>query len=185
MKKVILIILIFFSFSFNSCLKVDEKLVENRISNKQQNITNKHNDVFTVTTNIDSLFSKYPATNFTEKLVNPKFQNSRFKTDEKYVKFITDEIKNTNKTNLAGNYTGITHNCGLGCVSLFIINRETGQILEDLPQELNEENNGIEFRRDSKLIIKNSNSINNQTDTIFKPEYFLIENNIVKKINIS
>ncbi|QTV05024.1 hypothetical protein [Faecalibacter bovis] len=63
MRKFILINLIFFSFSFNSCLKVNEKLVENRISNKQENITNKHIDVSTNSTNIDSLFSKYPATN--------------------------------------------------------------------------------------------------------------------------
>ena len=181
----------FFIFSIIfSCNNLNDKNILDKTVN--ENITSYNqqfdslNSKLKDTLDIQKLYKKYLVDEFSENLIYPNFNTSKFKNDNEFIVFITENIKSHKETNFAGIYSIISRSCGLDCTSIFIINRKTGKFIENLPQELNEENNGVGFQRNSKLIINNINSINESTkDSIFKPEFFIIENDIVKKINVS
>lgn len=127
---------------------------------------------------VDRLFSLYSVPIIKSKLVEPRFDKSLYKNDLEYVNFIEEGVGRLNEINFAGKYTIISKSCGLGCISVFIINRETGEVLENLPKEINGENQGVLFRKESKLMILNPDSDSNKM-------YFIIENDNMREINLT
>lgn len=99
-------------------------------------------------------FKDYPVDIYEGKLADPDFS-----TDPDSKRFIT-RIKNecANGINFAGQYTLVTWGCGSPCQSGVIVDRKTGEIFGGYGTSL-----GSEFRKNSKLIIRNVGAIDTTT----------------------
>ena len=102
-------------------------------------------------------FKNYPADIYVGKLADPDFS-----TDPDSKRFIT-RIKNecANGINFAGQYTLVTWGCGSPCQSGVVVDRKTGKIFGGYGTAL-----GSEFKKDSKMIIRNVGAIDTTTNLI-------------------
>lgn len=119
-------------------------------------------------------FEDYKVDVYQGELTAPDFTNNPYANDEEYVKFITEGCNKTN-INFGGHYTIIEQSCGAECSHIFIINRKNGYIFTDIRP--NKGRYGYEYRKDSKLLIANSNLFvdNNYKKYITywcKPEFY-------------
>ena len=107
--------------------------------------------------NPKTTFKNYPVDIYKGKLADPDFS-----TDPDAKRFIT-RIKNecANGINFAGHYTLVTWGCGSTCQSGVVVDRKTGIIYGTYGTAL-----GSEFKRDSKLIIRNVGAIDRTTNLI-------------------
>lgn len=91
-----------------------------------------------------------------------------------------------NRVNFGGHYTIITKSCGAQCAVFFIINRKTGYIY--ISTNPNDGKDGFEFRKDSELLIANSNLfVDEKFETYYKyfyaPEFYKWNGKDFKKLN--
>ncbi len=102
-------------------------------------------------------FRDFPVDIYKGELADPDFS-----TNPNSKRFIT-RIKNecAKGINFAGKYTLVSWGCGSSCQSGVIIDRKTGKIFGGYGTSL-----GSEFRKDSKLIIKNFGAIDSKTNLI-------------------
>lgn len=102
-------------------------------------------------------FKDYPAEIYEGKLANPDFS-----TDPDSKRYIT-RIKNecAKGINFAGQYTLVTWGCGSPCQSGVVVDRKTGKIFSGYVTSL-----GSEFRKDSKMTIRNVGAIDTTTNLI-------------------
>ncbi len=102
-------------------------------------------------------FEDYPAGIYKGKIVDPDFSTA---PDAK--RFIT-RIKNecANGINFAGHYTLVIWGCGSPCQSGVVVDRKTGKIYGGYGTAL-----GSEFKKNSKMIIRNSGAIDTTTNLI-------------------
>lgn len=102
-------------------------------------------------------FKDFPAEVYKGKLAYPDFSTN---LDAK--RFIT-RIKNecANGINFAGHYTLVTWGFGSPCQSGVVVNRKTGEIFGGSETAL-----GSEFKKNSKMIIKNIGAIDTATNLI-------------------
>lgn len=102
-------------------------------------------------------FEDYPADFYSGELAYPDFS-----TNPEAKRFIT-RIKNecANGINFAGHYTLVTWGCGSPCQSGVIVDRKTGKIYNGFSTSL-----GSEFKKDSKMIIRNVGAIDTTTNLI-------------------
>lgn len=99
-------------------------------------------------------FEQFSVPVFSGKLHQPDFSNNPFRDDPLYVKFINEGCAE-NGINFGGKYTVLVNGCGLMCQHLFIIDRTTGFVFNDI--ELQEGYYGYKFRPNSNLFIANAN----------------------------
>lgn len=119
-------------------------------------------------------FKDYKVEIYQGKLANPKFSENLFSKDDEYLNFISEGCKKSG-INFAGKYTILTKSCGLDCEHLFIIDRISGKVINNI--SIKDEKCGFLYRADSKLIIANSNvfvdeSLNYYFERWCKPIYF-------------
>lgn len=102
-------------------------------------------------------FKDYPANIYEGKLADPDFS-----TDPDAKRFIT-RIKNecVKGINFAGQYTLVTWGCGSPCQNGVVVDRKTGEIFGGYGTSL-----GSEYRKDSKMIIRNVGAIDTTTNLI-------------------
>jgi len=110
-------------------------------------------------------FNDYKVPVYKGKLALPDFN-----TNLKAKKFIT-RIKNECQQgiNFAGYYTFISIGCGTACQINFIVNRKTGKIYKSFSSSL-----GVEFKKTSKLLIKNVGAIDLKTKLIEVCSYCVV-----------
>jgi hypothetical protein len=114
-------------------------------------------------------FQDFPTDIYKGKLADPDFS-----TNPEAKRFIT-RIKNecTNGINFAGQYTLVTWGCGSTCQSGVVVDRKTGRIFGGYGTAL-----GSEFRKDSKMIIKNVGAIDTTTNLIEVCAYCVVNHEI-------
>lgn len=80
--------------------------------------------------------------------------------------------------NFAGKYTVVTVGCGTNCQKHFVIDRETGKILDELQSSI-----GAKYSPDSRLLIINppDSTVNYQVCRNCAPEAYVFENGEFKK----
>ncbi len=102
-------------------------------------------------------FEDYQVAVYEGKLTDPDFS-----TDPGAKRFIT-RIKNecAKGINFAGQYTLVTWGCGSPCQSGVVVDRKTGAIFGGYGTAL-----GSEFKKDSKMIIRNVGAIDTTTSLI-------------------
>ena len=99
---------------------------------------------------------------FSTDVYKGELKEPNFETNPKFKKFITrikDECKSG--VNFAGHYTLVTWGCGSPCQRSAIVDRKTGEIFDGL-----ETTYGIDFKKDSRMIIKNDGVLNRETNLI-------------------
>ncbi len=106
---------------------------------------------------LTSSFKDYKVDVYEGKLADPDFE-----TNPEAKMFIT-RIKEGCKEgiNFAGHYTLIYWGCGTSCQYGVVVNRKTGEIIDGYQSSL-----GSEFRKNSKLIIFNSDFIEENSEYI-------------------
>ena len=114
-------------------------------------------------------FKDYPADIYQGKLADPDFS-----TDPDAKRFIS-QIKNecANGINFAGQYTLVTWGCGSPCQSGVVVDRKTGKIFGGYGTSL-----GSEFRKDSKMIIRNVGAIDTSTNLIEVSAFYEVNHEI-------
>lgn len=135
------------------------------------------NEVFPYVTKYP--FKSYKAEIYKGELKAPDFTGSPFANDKEYVAFITKGCKRD--INFGGKYTIIEKSCGAMCSFLFMVDRESGKIINN-PTGLVTVNGyyGFAYTKDSYLLITNATVLidasNDEMDEISKqinPEIFL------------
>jgi hypothetical protein len=102
-------------------------------------------------------FNDYQVDIYNGKLADPDFSSN---PDAKlYITRIKDEC--AKGINFAGHYTLVIWGCGSPCQSGVIIDRKTGKIFGGYDSTL-----GSEFKKDSKMIIKNIGAIDTKSNLI-------------------
>ena len=102
-------------------------------------------------------FKDYPSQVFKGELEDPNFEsNPKYKM---YITKITNECKQG--VNFAGHYTMVTWGCGSPCQRGALVDRKTGEIFDGL-----ETTYGIDFKKDSRLVIKNEGVLDRKTNLI-------------------
>ncbi|MFY0629181.1 MAG: hypothetical protein JXR05_02300 [Flavobacteriaceae bacterium] len=115
--------------------------------------------------NFKELFEEHKVSLYIGELADPDFtSNSDAKT---FVTRITDGCKEG--VNFAGHYTLIYWGCGSSCQYGVIVDRKTGKIYDGYQTSL-----GSSFKADSKLILKNSGLMDDNSN------YFLINHSYAK-----
>ncbi len=112
------------------------------------------------------IYRKYkPQTTFDDykvEVYNGKLANPDFSTDPDSKLFITRIKEECKKgVNFAGHYTFVIWGCGSPCQSGVVVDRKTGKIFPGYDATM-----GTDFRKDSKLIIKNFGAIDTTTNLI-------------------
>ena len=149
------------------------------IPNKSKALTTKKIKKDTIDNRIIKLknpkrFEDYKVEVYSGKLAEPDFKNNEFRNDKEYVRMISESCKRNN-VNFGGHYTIITQSCGAQCVHFFIINRKTGYI--SISSNPKDGKDGFEFRKNSELLIANSNLfVDEKFETYYKyfytPEFY-------------
>ena len=95
-------------------------------------------------------------------MYNGELRAPNFESNPKYKKFIT-RITNECKegVNFAGHYTMVSWGCGSPCQRSAVVDRKTGEIFDGL-----ETTYGIEFKKDSRLVVKNEGVLDRNTNLI-------------------
>ena len=129
-------------------------------------------------------FEDYKVEVYSGKLAEPSFKNNEFGNDKEYVKMISESCQR-NRINFGGHYTIITQSCGTQCANFFIINRKTGYIY--ISPNPKDGKDGFEFRKDSELLIANSNLfVDEKFETyykyFYKPEFYKWNGKDFKKL---
>jgi hypothetical protein len=127
-------------------------------------------------------FTSFKVEQFNGELALPNFAKNRFSSDKEYVKFITDGCK-SNSINFGGHYTIIQKSCGAMCELIFVVDRKNGEIYTDITP--NDGRYGYMYKKDSKLLIANSNvfqddSLKYYNDFFAKPELYVWNDNKFK-----
>jgi hypothetical protein len=104
-------------------------------------------------------FSSFPAVSEKRKIVGPDFSTLPDANDPDFQKRF---LRQMDSVNFAGHFTIVFRGCGAMCSNIYIVDRHTGRIFSDLPVN-NEGRWGFSFRKDSKLLIANSELIENDT----------------------
>lgn len=130
-------------------------------------------------------FETFKAKLFTGKTASPDFTNNEFSSDKEYLKFITDGC-NKNAINFGGHFTIIQRSCGAMCEHIFIVDRITGKIYTDIRPY--DGHYGYLYKRDSYLLIANSNSFQDDSLKYYsnlsdKPELFVWKGNNFHPLN--
>ncbi|WP_143150427.1 hypothetical protein [Arenibacter nanhaiticus] len=102
-------------------------------------------------------FEDYKVDMYEGALADPDFSTAP--AAKAFISRITNECKKG--INFAGHYTLIIWGCGTACQSGVIVDRKTGRIFEEYGSSL-----GSEFRKDSKMLIKNIGAIDTTTNLI-------------------
>lgn len=116
--------------------------------------------------NIVHIFKRYrPKRSFEDfpyEVYNGELRDPNFESNPNYKKFIT-RITNECKegVNFAGHYTMVTWGCGSPCQRGVVVDRKTGEIFDGL-----ETTYGIEFKKDSRLVVKNEGVLDRNTNLI-------------------
>ncbi|WP_051568652.1 hypothetical protein [Crocinitomix catalasitica] len=102
-------------------------------------------------------FKDYPSEVYKGKLAEPDFST------EPDAKHFRTRINNecANGINFAGQYTLVIWGCGSPCQSGVVVNRKTGEIFGGYGTSL-----GSEFKKDSKMIIRNIGALDTSTKLI-------------------
>jgi hypothetical protein len=101
-------------------------------------------------------FEDFKTELYTGELYAPDFRNDPFADDTAYVKFIKKGCER-NGINFAGQYTLIEKGCGTFCTHLFMVDRKNGKIFTNINIHQHDGQNGYEYRKDSRLLITNTN----------------------------
>lgn len=129
-------------------------------------------------------FEDFKTSLYKGNLAKPNFTNSTFSEDQEFVEFINKEIQG--KTiNFAGHYTIIEKKCGMECIRIFVIDRKTGEIVET--EVIDDGRFGFEYRKDSNLLIANSdlfvdNELTEYYEYWCKPEFHQLKGKQFEKI---
>lgn len=102
-------------------------------------------------------FKDFPVEIYEGKLADPDF--STYPDAKGFITHIKNEC--AKGINFAGKYTLVTWGCGSPCQSGVVVDRKTGEIFSGYETSL-----GAEFRKDSKMIIKNVGAIDTTTNLI-------------------
>ncbi|MEM7105719.1 MAG: hypothetical protein AAF502_21455 [Bacteroidota bacterium] len=102
-------------------------------------------------------FEDYPAEIYKSNLAEPDFSTAP--AAKRFMTRIKEECDKG--INFAGHYTLVTWGCGSPCQSGVVVDRKTGQIFGGYGTSL-----GSEFKKDSKMIIKNVGAIDRTTNLI-------------------
>jgi hypothetical protein len=104
-------------------------------------------------------FATFHTEVFTGKLANPDFTGNEFAIDKEYVDFITEGC-NDNGVNFGGHCTIIHRSCGCMCEHIFVIDRISGKIFNDINITTTDDGDGkwgYLYKSDSKMLFANSN----------------------------
>ncbi|WP_298514067.1 hypothetical protein [uncultured Kordia sp.] len=107
--------------------------------------------------NLTSTFEDYKVTIYNGKLAAPDFSSNP--STKRFVTRIKEACKKG--INFAGHYTLVTWGCGSACQSGVVVDRKTGVIYSGYGTAL-----GAEFRKNSKMIIRNVGAIDTNTNLI-------------------
>jgi len=107
-------------------------------------------------------FDSFHVTIYKGKLAAPNFSKNPFAGDSLYVNFITKGCS-SNGINFGGHYTIIHKGCGTMCEHIFIVDRINGKIFTDTKP--NDGRYGFAYKKDSRLLIANSNSFIDESFT--------------------
>lgn len=102
-------------------------------------------------------FEDFPAQLYKGKLAEPDF--SSYPDAKRFITRIKKEC--ANGINFAGHYTLVTWGCGSSCQNGVIVDRKTGKIFGRYGTAL-----GSEFKKNSKMIIRNVGAIDTTTNLI-------------------
>lgn len=95
---------------------------------------------------------------FTGELAGPDFTGNEFAKDPEYVDFITEGC-NENGVNFGGRYTIIHRSCGCMCEHIFVVDRVSGKIHQDINLTTPDDGDGkwgYMYKPGSKMLIANS-----------------------------
>ena len=130
-------------------------------------------------------FADYTAdTSYKGKLAEPDFTKMQLSFGEQYCRFVTDKCKQTG-INFAGHYTVIEQSCGAMCAGIYIVDRITGRVFDDL--STNDGKWGFQYQNNSKLLIANSEILKSGANGYIStggklPEFYLWEKDNLKKV---
>ena len=128
-------------------------------------------------------FEAFQTNIFIGKLALPNFHGNQFANEKEYQEFIAEGCKR-NGINFGGHYTIIHKGCGAMCEHIFIVDRISGKVFTDVKP--NDGRYGYLYRKDSRLLIANSNvfqdeSLKYYSDFLGEPElYVWKQNNFIR-----
>ena len=102
-------------------------------------------------------FKDYPASIYQGKLADPDF--ATYPEFKSFKSRIWDACEAG--INFAGHYTLVIWGCGATCQRAVVVDRKTGEIFEGFHAAL-----GAEYKKDSKMIIKNAGAIDSDSSLI-------------------
>jgi hypothetical protein len=141
----------------------------------------------TFTFEIQYRFEDFPAEIYGGKLSAPDFNNDPYASGMGYVEAMTEECEREG-INFGGCFTILQGVCGMCCNFIIMADRKNGQfIVVRNPDGYDNESGayGYEYRKNSNLLIANSNLLTDEQDELFhrmvnsglKPKYYVWKNN--------
>jgi hypothetical protein len=120
-------------------------------------------------------FSRFQTSLYKGKLAEPDFTGNPYGRDQEYREFITNGCRK-NGINFGGHYTIIHKGCGAMCEWIFVVDRVSGKVFTGTKPK--DGRYGYLYRRDSKLLIANSNvfqddSLRYYSDLFGEPELYM------------
>ncbi|MCW3127658.1 MAG: hypothetical protein JWO03_3316 [Bacteroidetes bacterium] len=115
----------------NSCKQRSDQRLNTVVSTSAKQSTDSGSTFKIIAFHTPFKFEDFTVKIYKGKLAAPRFDSSEFANDKEYVKFITDGCQENN-INFAGHYTIIEKSCGAECQFIFIVDRISGRIIEDL-----------------------------------------------------
>lgn len=178
MKFIPYIVFLVILLSCNHSERNQKKMIKSTataIVQEEKSMTSQKKEIKTLRIKNPKKFEHYKVKVYNGILSDPNFKNDPFGDDKEYVQFITNAAKRLG-INYNGHFTILTRSCGTQCVQLLLIDRINGRIFNDIKP--NDGRDGFEFRKDSKLLIANSNLFTDSTfieyvDYMNKPEYYV------------
>lgn len=121
-------------------------------------------------------FDSFKTEAYTGTPAAPDFTGNPYAKDPEYVAFITKGCKEG--INFAGKYTLIHKGCGAMCEHVFIVDRSTGKIFTNT--KIKDGKYGYMYKKDSSLLIANSEAFQDETLTVYNnlyatPEFYVWE----------
>lgn len=127
----------------------DDVIIGENIAFEEVEIYKKYNP--------HSTFEDYQVPVYNGELASPDFSSNA--STKRFITRIKEECKKG--INFAGHYTLVTWGCGSPCQSGVVVNRKTGEIFSGYGTAL-----GSEFKKDSKMLIKNALAIDTTSNLI-------------------
>lgn len=165
--------------ALKSGLKTDDKLIE--LKNQGHNGIEVNEEFLNYFRNNFMLenFNKFSVPVSVEKYAELDFSENEFKSDPTFIQFIRNEIQNE-PINFAGKYTILEKSCGVECSHIILIDRISGRVFDEI--SINNESCGFLYQANSKLLIRNSNSLTNGNKNYYEeidylPIYYIWNGN--------